>query len=71
METAGVPAGSGMSVILCPNESLMFIKSVQNGTPTLLTYSLTLCETKTNKNSDERMRVLSGEELRLLSFYSH
>ena len=61
METAGVPAGSGISVILCPNESLMFIKSMQNGTPTLLTYSLTLCETKTNKNSDERMRALEEE----------
>lgn len=29
METAGVPASSGMSVILCPNESLMFVKSMQ------------------------------------------
>ena len=41
MEIANIPVGGGISVALCPNEALMFIKSMQNGAPTLLAYSCT------------------------------
>ena len=31
MEIANIPISGGLSVALCPNEALMYIKSIQNG----------------------------------------
>ena len=61
MEIANIPVGGGVSVALCPNEALMFIKSMQNGAPTLLAYTLTPWETRTNQSSDERVTALEKE----------
>ena len=61
MEIANIPISGGLSVALCPNESLMYIKSIQNGVPALLAYNLTLCETRANQSSDERIAALEKE----------
>lgn len=61
MEIANIPVGGGISVALCPSESLMFLKSMQNGAPTLLAYTLTPCETRPNQSSDERVVALEKE----------
>lgn len=52
MEIANIPVGGGISVALCPSEAIMFLKSMQNGAPTLLAYTLTPCETRANQTSD-------------------
>ena len=39
MEIANIPVGGGISVALCPSEAIMFLKSMQNGAPTLLAYT--------------------------------
>ena len=41
LEVANVPAGAGITAALCQNESLLYLKTVQNGVPTFLAYKLT------------------------------
>lgn len=41
LEVANVPAGAGISVALCLNEGLMYIKSMQNGNPLFWAYRIT------------------------------
>ena len=40
LEVANVPAGAGITAALCTNESLLYLKTVQNGVPTFLAYKL-------------------------------
>lgn len=40
LEVANVPAGAGITAALCTNESLLYLKTIQNGTPTFLAYKL-------------------------------
>ena len=40
LEVANVPTGAGLSVALCMNEGLMYIKSMQNGNPMFWAYRL-------------------------------
>lgn len=40
LEVANVPAGAGLSVALCIPESIMYIKSMQNGSPLFYAYKL-------------------------------
>ena len=41
LEIGNVPIGStGLSVALCLNEGLMYIKSFQNGAPVIMTYKI-------------------------------
>lgn len=40
MELANIPANTGLTAVLCPNESLMYLKSIQNGQPAVISYSL-------------------------------
>ena len=41
LEVANVPAGAGVTAALCTSESLLYLKSMQNGVPTFLAYKLT------------------------------
>lgn len=40
LEVANVPMGTGLSVAICPNESLMYLKMYQNGAPSITAYKL-------------------------------
>ena len=40
LEVANVPAGAGITAALCQNESLLYLKTVQNGVTTFLAYKL-------------------------------
>lgn len=40
LEVANVPASSGLTVALCLNEGLMYIKSIQNGQPMFWAYKM-------------------------------
>ena len=50
MELANVPMGAGLSVAICPSESLVYFKMYQNGQPQIAVYSLTPFEQKEMKN---------------------
>lgn len=45
MEVANIPIGAGMSAVLCLPENLFYVKSMQNGVPSLLGYKISPLET--------------------------
>lgn len=66
-EVDSVPCGTGVSVALCLNKNLMYIKSIQGGSPLFWVYKISpMMETKQdtdlarseNEVSDERVRRL-------------
>lgn len=66
-EVDSVPCGTGVSVALCLNKNLMYIKSIQGGSPLFWVYKISpMMETKQdtappqseNNSSDERVRRL-------------
>lgn len=46
LEVANVPMNNGLSVALCLNEGLMYVKSLQNGVPNFMVYSIAPYEKK-------------------------
>lgn len=72
-DIGNVPAGLGISVGLCLQENLMYIKSLQNGSPVLLGYRLTPLENSVNNmmgnainNEDYTANDLIKENKRLM-----
>ena len=67
-DIVNVPTGAGVSLGLCLNENLLYIKSLQNGTPALLTYKLgsieatNTSEEEYNKNNEKINRILNSFE---------
>ena len=53
MEVANIPIGAGMSAVLCLSENLFYIKSMQNGVPSLLGYKITPLEPPTTAPAEE------------------
>ena len=57
LEVANVPMNNGISIALCLNEGLMYIKSMQNGTPNFMVYSIAPYDKKDNNvqsSADEK-----------------
>lgn len=40
LEVANIPMGSQLSVVLCPSEGTMYVKTLQGGAPTLMVYKI-------------------------------
>jgi len=53
LEVANVPTGAGVSVALCLPENLMYIKTMQNGSPLFWTYRITPYSTDKEKEKNE------------------
>lgn len=64
LEVANVPASSGLTVALCLNEGLMYIKSLQNGQPMFWAYKMVPYEEK--KEDGDRLSVLEDKVENLL-----
>lgn len=65
LEVANVPMNSGLSVALCLNEGLMYVKSMQNGTPNFMVYSIAPYEKKDNNNTQSSVDQKSSEDFLL------
>lgn len=52
LEVANVPMGVGLSLALCPSENLLYIKTMQNGSPMFMAYKLMPYETPKEKETD-------------------
>lgn len=52
LEVANVPMGVGLSLALCPSENLLYIKTMQNGSPMFMAYKLMPYETSKEKETD-------------------
>lgn len=46
-EVANVPVGAGLSAAICLREGLIYLKTIQNGSPMLLSYKLSPLESNT------------------------
>ena len=46
LEVSNVPMGAGISMVLCPSEGLMYLKTLQGGAPSLIVYSISPYEAK-------------------------
>lgn len=46
LEVANVPMGAGLSMVLCPSEGLMYLKTLQGGAPSIIVYSIAPYEQK-------------------------
>lgn len=60
LEMANVPTGVGVSVALCLNEGVMYLKTMQNGQPMFVGYRISPFEkeqedTNSKKNSSENI----------------
>lgn len=65
-EIGNIPAGNGLSVGLCLAEGVMYLKSLQNGTPVLVEYHLTTGDNRPSSapaqneaNEDEVKKIYS------------
>lgn len=62
LEVANVPAGVGLSVALCLPEGLMYIKTMQNGTPMFWAYKIEPYDSKNEKNREqENLDINNGK----------
>lgn len=43
-ELSNIPVGVGLTVVLCLNEGLLYLKTIQNGNPVVWTYKLNSTE---------------------------
>lgn len=48
LEVANVPMSGGLSVAICSNEGLLYLKAMQNGSPMFQAYTITPYEPKQN-----------------------
>ena len=46
LEVSNIPMGAGLSMILCPSEGIMYLKTLQGGAPSLIVYSIAPYEAK-------------------------
>lgn len=65
LEVANVPMNNGISVALCLNEGLMYIKSMQNGTPNFMVYTIAPYDKKDNNNVQSSVDEKSSEDFLL------
>ena len=49
LEVSNVPMGAGLSMILCPSEGTMYLKTLQGGAPSLIVYSIAPYESKSEQ----------------------
>lgn len=64
-DIANVPTGAGISLGLCLNENILYIKALQNGAPALLSYKLGPVEASDiNEENDKIKQMLQSFETR-------
>ena len=53
LEVANIPMGAGISMVLCPSEGIMYLKTLQGGAPSLIAYSIAPYEAKVDPPTQE------------------
>lgn len=66
LEVANVPASSGLTVALCLNEGLMYIKSIQNGQPMFWAYKMVPYQEDKKEEGEDRIKALEEKVNNLL-----
>ena len=53
--------GSGLSVAICPGESIMYLKTLQGGAPSLIVYSIAPYEVPVEQKQDSDLSAQIAE----------
>lgn len=66
LEVANIPTSGGLATVICMPENLMYIKTIQNGQPTLLAYTISPYEApktvmSTQPNLESRVAALEQQ----------
>lgn len=67
LEVANIPTSGGLATVICMPENLMYIKTIQNGQPTLLAYTIAPYEApkvtpaSTQPNLESRVAALEQQ----------
>ena len=73
-ELSNIPVGVGLTVVLCMNEGLLYLKTIQNGNPVVWSYKLNSTEeakqtaTEVNLNEND---ILINLENRISKLEKH
>lgn len=51
-EVANVPVGAGVSIAWCAKEGIMYVKTMQNGNPMMVSYRLTSLDSSQPQNTN-------------------
>lgn len=64
LEVANIPMGAGISAVICPNEGILYLKTMQNGTPTLIAYKISPYDSnsQTQNQGDSKTQSIKKEE---------
>lgn len=62
MDVGNVPMSSGVSAVICPNESLLYLKSMTNGSPAIVAYTLVPYEPPKPQSNNEFSERLGNLE---------
>lgn len=57
LEVGNVPMGNGISVAICFNEGVMYLKALQNGSPTFMPYKILPYEEKPREDSERLAKI--------------
>lgn len=64
LEVANIPMGAGISMALCPSEGIMYLKTMQGGSPSLIAYSFAPYEQKQEESQPQVDYGAQIEELK-------
>ena len=62
MDVANVPVGAGLSAAICLREGIMYLKTIQNGSPMLLAYKLAPMENSSNITTQEQSNNIPQQQ---------
>lgn len=62
LEVANVPASGAITLALCTNENLLYLKSMQNGNPVFMAYKITPYEKEPQATSELETRLKALED---------
>lgn len=66
LEVANVPMGAGISIALCMQEGLMYLKSMQNGNPMFITYRILPYDNSQKDNQQNQISDNSKQNIEII-----
>lgn len=66
LEVANVPMGAGISIALCMQEGLMYLKSMQNGNPMFITYRILPYDNSQKDNQQNQTSDNSKQNIEII-----
>jgi len=69
LEVANVPVGAGISVALCLQEGVMYIKTMQNGNPLFWAYKIAPLDINKTQSTQEEVKQEENEIVSQLQQY--